>query len=327
MSAKYSNLEGIPISMAVWLAEDTYDHNSDTKTISATALMKPVKQICMLNRIPAGDGVTDISSLVASKMGSSIHESIENAWLNNYTQSLKDLGYPPGLIKSIVINPKLEDLTEDTLPIYMELRSSKVVNDVTVSGKFDFVGDGRLEDFKSTGVFAFMSGSNDSKYILQGSIYRWLNPEIITNDYMAIQFIFTDWKKVESMSNPKYPKTRLKEHVLPLKSIEETDAYIKNKLSLIDKCMDLPEEEMPMCTDEDLWRTDPVWKYYKSGKISPRSTKNFPSMSEANNHRVNDGSVGIVVEVKGQVKACNYCNVASICQQRLTYIADKSLKI
>ena len=40
-----TNNTNLPLSIAVWLACDDYDYNNDPYTISATTLLKPLKQI------------------------------------------------------------------------------------------------------------------------------------------------------------------------------------------------------------------------------------------------------------------------------------------
>ena len=328
---KYLNTNGVPLSVAVWLATDDYDGNSsDSKTISVTSLLKPLKQIVLAARIPQTDIAHEISGNISSSLGSAVHTAIELAWKSNYKKALADLGYPQRVIDLVRINPtdqEVEDANGDIIPVYMEQREQKLIAGWTVTGKYDFIIEGRLEDFKSTSTYTFTSGNNDEKYILQGSLYRWLNPNKITSDTMAIQFIFTDFQAMlATPSNPKYPKHRFHEHKLELKSLASTEAYVINKLGQIDHFLNSPEEDIPQCTDEELWRDPPKFKYYASGKISPRSTKNFDTYIDAHAHKSAAGK-GIVVEAKGTVKACKYCPAAPICKQKDQYILDGSLKL
>ena len=322
---KYLNNYGISLSMAVWLAEDTYDHNNASNHISTTALLRPIKQIVLGSRIPKGDSTEDIISLVPSKMGTAIHDSIEGAWKRNYATSLKDLGYPPGVIKNILINPEPEELYDGCIPIYMEKRTVKQVGKWLISGKFDFVGDGRLEDFKSTGTYTYTHKTSDKSYIAQGSIYRWLNPTIVTSDWMAIQFLFTDFQ-AHMVKTVGYPAARVLEYVLPLDPIDQTEKFVLNKLNLIEFLHDKPEEDIPECTTEELWRSEAKFKYYGSGNVTARSTKNFDTQVEANTYMASKGK-GIVIEAKGEVKRCKYCSAAPICKQKDVYLADGSLKL
>lgn len=319
----YSNTNAVPLSLAVFLASDNYDH--DDATISATSLIKPLRQIILSTRVDNSASSVDLVNMVASRMGSAIHDGIERAWLDNHKVALSALNYPAKVIEKILINPKPADLKEDSIPIYLEQRAYKQVGNYKVSGKFDFVGDGRVEDFKSTSTYTAINNTNDAKYILQGSIYRWLNPEIITRDDMAIQFIFTDWSAARARAEPNYPQQRIQQRVLKLMSIQATDHYVKSKLDQIDRYMAVEEQAIPLCSDEDLWRSDPVFKYYKNPEKTARSTKNFDTMQEARLRQIEDGGKGIVIERPGQVTACKYCSAFSVCSQKDALIAQGDL--
>ena len=173
---KYANTSSVPLSLAVFLASDFYDHDQDENTISATALIKPLRQIVLSARVPEDMTPVDLVNMVPSRMGTAIHDAIERSWKLNYRMALRLLGYPNHVIEKIRINPKPEELTDGLIPIYMEQRAHKKVGKFTISGKYDFIGDGRVEDFKSTSTYTAMNNTNDEKYIWQGSIYRWLNP-------------------------------------------------------------------------------------------------------------------------------------------------------
>lgn len=323
--SKYANTSSVPLSLAVFLATDNYDHDQDQNTISATTLIKPIRQIVLGARVPEDMTPVDLVNLVPSRMGSAIHDAIERSWKDNYTNALANLGYPKRVIEKIRINPKPEELTDGMIPVYMEQRAHKKVGKFTISGKYDFIGDGRVEDFKSTSTYTAMNNTNDEKYIWQGSIYRWLNPAIITKDEMAIQFIFTDWSKAKAMQDPKYPQQRIQQRLLPLKSLQETDAFINRKLNQIEQYWDAKEEDIPLCTDADLWRSEPVFKYYKNPEKRARSTKNFDNRHDAQLRYIEDGSVGIVVEQPGQVTACKYCPAFAVCSQKDALIASGDL--
>lgn len=330
-----SNDGNIPLSLAVWLAEDTYDHNPDPNTISVTTLMKSVRSTILGNRVAKSGNAPaqDIAGKIPSKMGTSLHDGIEHAWINNYKSSMADLGYPQAVIDSIAVNPDEAFLAAnpDCIPVYLEVRTEKEVLGIKISGKFDFVADGRIEDFKSTGTYSFTHKTSDDKYILQMSIYRWLNPEKITRDDAAISFIFTDWKALEAKINPSYPQSRLLEYPLELMSYAETEAWVKGRITELKNSIDLPEADLPLCTDEELWRKPGQFRYYKDPQkaLDPnaRSTKNFDNLMDANDRLAKDGFVGAVVERKGQVGFCKYCPAAPSCSQFDALIADGSLKL
>ncbi len=329
---KLTNSKNIPLSLALWLGWDTYAHSDNPHQISVTTLIKPLKQIIMGQR--AGEGMSestqDVSSMIASAMGTSLHNGIEAAWCSEQApEILRSLGYPKRVVERMVINPEDgEDLT-DKIPVYTERRTNKQVGKWTISGEFDFCAEGTVRDFKSTGTYTYTHKTNDDKYALQGSMYRWLNPEIITSDRMYIDFIFTDWSALSARTQSGYPESRVMEYPLTLRSVEETDAYIKHKLSMLEELATAEEELIPSCTKEDLWASDPVYKYYnaKAAVTMKRATKNYKTMHEAEAHRVRDGSMGVVIMQRPVVKACRYCPGLSVCKQGQGYLNDGSLKL
>ena len=343
----YTNTGGVSLPLALYLATDHYDHHPNT--ISATGIMKAIRPSVLASRVPADLSQTDIMSLVKSRTGTSIHDGLEKAWQNpaKRERSLLSLGYPKSVVDRIMVNPlklllkhgyqqavndpdlyvERDDVTDKTIPIYMEIRSFREVAGHTVGGKFDVVAEGRVRDLKTTGTFTWVNDTKTDDYQLQGSIYRWLNPKLITDDVMAVDFIFTDWAAYNVKSQKNYPAQPAMTKHIPLLSLDQTDHYIRQKLAQFDQYKTAHEADLPQCTDKELWRKEAVFKYYKSGKVGNRSTKNYPTSREAFDHLAKDGGVGIVVEKPGQVNACKYCHAFPICTQKDGLIADGSLVI
>ena len=319
----FENSTGVPLSMAVYLATDHYDYIPNT--ISATGLMKPIRQTILGPRVPASLATNDILSVVKSRLGTSIHDGFEKAWVGgHYINAMQKLGYPQGVIDRITVNPEGE-LASDAIPVYLEIRSFREIDGVTISGKFDFVAEGRVEDLKTTSTYTWVNGTKTDDYRTQGSIYRWLNPEIITADTMLIQFVFTDWMGAKAKADPRYPQRQTEKLEIPLMSLAETEAYIRGRLKQFKAHRDLPEADLPLCTDKELWRKDPAFKYYKNPDKRTKSTKNFNTLLEAQVRLVEDNNVGIVVTVPGKVIACNYCAAYPICTQKDAYLANGTL--
>lgn len=328
---RFTNNTGISLPVAVWLAHDDYDHRNEERYISATSLLKPTRQLILAGRAnKAGTSIPDIAGEVSAAMGQSFHSGIERAWHpEHYKTNLRKLGYPARVIDLVRINPTAEELAEnpDILPVYIEQRAVRELDGYLIGGKYDMVIEGRLQDFKSTSTFTYKNQTNVHKYCQQGSIYRWLNPEKITDDYIYIQYIFTDWSANFAKSDPKYPRSRVLEFPVRLMSIGETEQFIRSKLRDLSRLQDTPEKELPLCSADELWRSDPVFKYYKDPTKTGRSTKNFDSLHEANLHLANQGGVGIVRSVPGEVKACRYCPAFALCSQKDDLIASGDLKI
>jgi hypothetical protein len=319
------NESDIDLSVAVWLATDTYEH--DDTVISATGLIKPIKQTVLAARVPATKKMGDVVNNLASSIGTAIHDSIENAWVNHYETALASMGYNKAVIASIMVNPTDDDVkaNPDKIFVYTEKRVKKSINGVTISGEYDFCAEGRVEDFKSTGTFTYEKGVKVDDHRLQGSIYRWLDPTVITQDVMSIQFIFKDWKQNLAKTSNTYPKAPVVSQTIELLSYEDTEKWITERINKIQECMDLPEEQLPRCTEKELWQDKAVYKYFADPlKTTGRSTKNFDSSQEAENRRNGKGK-GVVIPVMGKVRACNYCDGFMACKQKDEYVRNGTL--
>ena len=323
---KITNNFNISLSLAVWLLHDEYDYVNEPNYISVTTLMKPLRHIILPRRIPRELVETDVSDFIARALGHSLHDSIEKAWVKGYRRILSLLGYPEAVIDRIRINPTPEELaaTPNAIPIYLEQRAKKTVTvngmTWTVGGKFDMVAEGIVHDNKSTSAYTWVYGGRDEEHQQQGSLYRWLNPDKITEDFIRINYIFTDWQKSQAKQNPNYPQKRVESKDIVLLSEAEVQRWVEWKLQLVMKYWDAPERDIPNCTDEELWMSDPKFKYYADpAKTSGRSTKNFDSLLEANAFKAEKGNKGIIITVPGEPKRCDYCDAFPLCTQKDKY--------
>lgn len=335
-----SNTTGLGITMALWLGTDMYDYAPmDAPTdglpiLSVTQLLKPTKALILANTMPQEDLTQELANQAPNRIGQSIHLAIEAAFENpNRDIILKDLGFPPGLVDKLALNPTPEFLKKhpDTIPMYIERRAYRKIKttsgtEVWISGKFDQVINGAPEDNKSTKVYSYikMDQSEEGDYALQMGMYKWLNPKLITADMGKINFIFTDWKASDMARMPGYPPKPVMEMPVALMDEDAAERFIRAKLDDIEKNAGLPQDKMVRCTDKELWRGDDVHKYYadpETAKNGGRATKNFDTYASALAHKQQKGK-GIVVTVPGKVRRCSYCDAAPACTQRLEYQTD-----
>ena len=317
------NKNEFPELIVPWLLNDKYEYINEEKYLSATTIIRPVREIILSKRVTNNEPI-DLNSLVPSRIGSSLHESLQNLWLSgDYKKALALSGYPENFINKIRVNPT-EPSEKDTCDIYVEQRTIKPLNGWLIGGQFDLVFNGQLNDYKTTSVITYTSGSRQSEYVLQGSIYRWLNSNIITEDTININYIFTDWNKFQTTTNPNYPKNRCVSAKYPLLSLPEIEFKLTNKLNELNKYWNQEEKDIPECPEESLWISESVYKYFSNPlKTTGRSTKNFSSLAEAKKYWLQEKQgKGVVIEQKGEPKKCKYCRAYSICSQRRKYFPD-----
>lgn len=316
MTKRYTNVEEVPLALAVWLASDYYAYDDRPNAISVTTLMRPLRQIILPSRIPDGMGLASLPDMMDNRIGSAIHDAIERAWKHNHVKAMQMLGYPQRVIDMVIVNPAPGTDLTDRIPIYTEMRNDKQVGKWIITGEFDFVGQGRVQDFKAMKVWAYLNQVNNGKFILQGSMYRWLRPDLITDPQMDIHFIFKDWQRTKALIDPKYPSRSFKKQTFDMLSLPETDHYIRSKLADIDRYWDVAEPQLPKCTDDDLWRKDPVWKFYLSGDTTKKASKVCHSAQEAILYQASKGGRGTIKEVPGEVTACKWCPAFQACSQK-----------
>lgn len=327
--ATITNNSGLSLSMSVWLAHDDYTNGSDEfegqDVISATGLLKSTRATILSARVPTGTSVPDVTDRIPARFGHAIHDSIEDTWQKHYRTAMAALGHPQKLIDKVVINPDPENVPKGGIPIYLEKRAFREIivdgHKIIVSGKFDQIINGEINDTKTTSVWSYLSGSKTDDYTIQGSIYRWLNPKMVTSDIMRIQHIFTDWQRNMVKTRADYPEHRVKEFTCELMAETETEAWIARKIRELISNQGLDEPDIIRCTEKELWMSEPQFKYYTDPKKAAeggRSTKNFPSYPAAAAHCNKQGK-GVVVTIPGEAKACGYCPAASVCSQRLEY--------
>lgn len=324
---KYTNKTNISPALAIFLLHDDYDLDERANAISATSIIKPVRQIVLALQNKNLSKEVDLVDLIASSTGTAIHDRCEKAW--NTPETLEKAYNLWQLSEEqkqkIKINPKTVE--EGDVPIYVEQRTSKEIADFIITGKFDLILDGTLNDYKTTSVWTYIFDSNAENYTLQGSIYKWLNPDKVLSDYININYVFTDWSSAKARQDSQYPQSRTLTKKYPLLSIAETEQWLLNKLTEIKANLPRAQEHLPLCTKEELWETDTKFKYYKNANNLAKATKVFDDINSALSRQASEGGIGTIIEVKGEVKACRYCPVVDLCTQAQEFIKDGRLTL
>lgn len=318
----YSNKANLPFALAVWCAHDEYSFKPDARKISATSLLAPLRSTILIRKYPELKNADDLVDRFASRRGTAIHDSIEKALLtdsNARKAILKDMGWSEESIDSIIINPPQNaDYPITAIPMYVEQRFSKTLDDWTVSGQFDLVFNGELHDFKTTSVVTYIKDSRREDYILQGSIYRWIVPNIVKSDTITINYIFTDWNKTKAEITQNYPRYPMLAVKYPLMSLDDTEKYIKSRLSTLTAYEN--QDSLPECSTEELWQAPAEYKYYSDG--GNKCLKKFNSYDEALAYQTSKGK-GFIKTIAASPKRCLYCSAYKVCTQKDKYFSEQ----
>lgn len=305
-----NNEKHVSLPLQLWCVDSTYSGSREDKHISCTELLNPVQCFILSRRAEkTAQQDTDVLDYWKAQIGTAIHSGVASAWVDRYQVNLAKLGYSEDYISRIKINP--EEVLPKDIPVYVEQRVSKEILGWTVHGQYDMVFDGQLIDFKSTSTFTYENKTKDKDYIMQGSIYRWLAPEKITSENIAINFIFTDWKDQKAAA-PSYPSAPLLEYRLPLLSLSQIQTFVLDKITRINTALE--SGVVPECTHDEMKWTPSTYAYYSGTSTTGRATKVFDTYHEALRHKVDKGK-GTVQERLGKPIQCKYCKGKSLCNQ------------
>lgn len=335
-----TNKHDIPLPLAVWLVTHEYDSQAHIPNyMSATTLLRPVRQVVLSERVRKDKKLSktvtkDVSDFFNARRGTSFHDSLEYVWRNNKlrTEALLTLGFTKEDAEAVIINPEPEQLTDDVIPVYVELRSFRKLGKYTIGGKFDLAIENTLFDHKSTSVWTFLKDYMEEEYIIQMSIYRWLNPQLELDDTCHIQMIFTDWdKNFTKNKDPnseivqKYPKTPMVDYPITLWSEEKTEAWLKQRIEEYELAKGLAETDIPLC--EDVWQGDTVYKYFSDPK-NKRATKSSDKLEELQVLKAKNGK-GVIFMEEGKVRRCNpkFCDGYAMCTQKDEYLGKGLLDL
>lgn len=299
------NIKPISRLMGHWLETDYYPTNDNNKFLSATTILKSDRQIILSKK---SNNTPKPMSMLALRIGTAIHDSIEKSWLKSKNTN------------NIVINPTDLSLVKDKDVLYLEQRKEKSFNSFIISGQFDACLNGQLEDYKTSSVQSYILNPVNMDYIMQLSIYKWLNPDIVTSEYGIINYIFKDWNQSKASVGVDYPSQPIISKKVKLLTNEQVEEYLLNRTNSLLESLDKPDNELPYCTEDELWsRTRTQYQYF-SKETNKRANKNFKTQEEADEYLAEKGYIGTIKikTIKPKIIKCKrYCVAHNECNQYL----------
>ena len=226
---KIVNRTKLPEVIFQYLSKDFYDLKPDSNTISATGLLRPIRETILTHR--HSDNIEiDAADRIWALFGTAVHMALEKGNLSEHQEER--------------INIEFEGYN--------------------ISGKFDILHDGYLKDFKTTSAFTLCYGDRTKEWAKQLSIYRWLyykkhGKELPLKGYVIA--ILRDWAARDVGRVNNYPDSPIKEIELELMTIAEVTNMITAMITNLKTCNDLPDNSLPICTEEENWKGKKCEKY------------------------------------------------------------------
>jgi len=203
--------------------------------------------------------------------------------------------------------------------ILTEVTLSHTINGMMFSGTFDrfTISTGLLDDYKTTGVYAYMNAEARKKWDAQLNVYAFLLRE---NGYEVnaaqITAIFKDFSpsKLFSSGYPKKPIATFPVKLYEHKLIKE---FLTRRVKLH---KDAQMGNVAECTSKEMWQTSDTFAVTTPTRT--RAIKVFPTEALAKAFMLGDGAKygdkAYVEKRPGERKRCDqYCSVSKVCPQNI----------
>ncbi len=278
-----TNQHHLPLPIYRAILNNTYSGQGHASFSSVTGLLKGIKQFVLEQRHQE-DLEEDASDRIWSLMGSAIHSVLEKSE------------------------------TDDNLA---EIRLQTSIDDKILTGGVDLYENGIIYDFKFTSVWSFLNNSRILDWTRQLNMYAYLYKKAgFEVKQLRIIAIYRDWQKSRYKNlkeNERYPK-QVEEIEIPLWDMDETEVYIRERFSLIEEALELPDDMIEPCSSDERWEDDPVFAVVKKG--ASRASKLCQSLNDANEYlgQQKEKDSFIIEHRKGISKKCQeYCPVSKYC--------------
>ena len=308
----FTNNSNIPRELAIFaiFCAAQYDGKPTTKDfISVSDFMTPMRKLIYKIQNPAtpSSEPIDVATIMKSSKGTAMHSVLEQAlaWYGGYTQ---------------------------------EVRSEKVLNGVTIHGKFDLIDNetNTIKDLKNISNYAYKKLIDDiklldsldnsltlkdkfqiiptyTKFQFQLSAYRWLNSDLNLNPWGDIIFSLNDGGGME-----RFPIDNF--HRFPLLSYEEIEEFLIDHINELH--MHLANGTLPDCSDSDRGYIPAEFKLQRvsptNGTMTTVRGSKFSNEAEFRAFIRKSGKPGDQEVIQpARYMLCNYCQFNTICTQPL----------
>jgi hypothetical protein len=281
---EYTNRYNLPEELYNALTKNRYiadDENGDMTTdYSISALVAPTRQTILKRRYP------DCAA----------RDCIENVWL----------------LFGNMMHALLEEHGSDES--ITEKRFYKKILDKTISGQIDHYKNGIVTDYKTTSTYKYVKRSFDD-WSAQLNSYAELCEEYGHKvDAIRIIAVFKDWKKRDLKTVKNYPPAEIV--IIPLLkwSKDARERYMYNRVKALVDAESLADDQLPLCTEEEIWSRFTAFNVLKVGN---KVGRNFETREEATRYLVGKNIADYVItrRTSPPLRCLEYCSASTKCSQ------------
>lgn len=194
------------------------------------------------------------------------------------------------------------------------------LNGRKISGKFDCFLNGALYDYKTCSVWKRIMG-DWSEYIAQLNIYDYMLGLCgVKVNILYIIAWYLDWNKGRPWDRPEgYPEDEIELiHIDEKWSRNIQKDYLYSRIDLQKEAEPLPDDDLPHCTDEEMWSKPSTWAVMRPGQKRAVRTKDLNSKEDCEEYirksTAKDKDSFIIEHRPGTRTRCaEYCHCNAFC--------------
>jgi len=252
---------------------------------SASMLHNPVRQVLLVRRHDQ-EIEEDVSDRIWALLGTAVHYILEKA-----------------------------EGAYELVETYLE---QEFLPNVTVSGTVDHYIDGTISDYKVTSAWSVLFGSRIPDWESQLNVYAFLfRQESIEVNQLQVVAILRDWSRKKAYEDMAYPQGMITVVPIRLWTYDEQYEYIMDRVEGFESYKDVPDDELPFCTDEERWKDPAKFAVMKNGRKSALRVLDSEGAARQYLDEKCDGDPKCYIEKRPSVarRCADYCAAAPFCNQ------------
>ena len=220
----------------------------------------------------------------------------------------------------LIFGTAVHSILENTKESFFEIKENKLIVDLPngykISGQFDLYNFelAKITDWKTAAVWKVIFNDWDD-YKKQTLLYCWMQEQKgLPAREGEIVALLKDWSKTKAKFDKNYPQHPVHKEswLFTDEDLENIYKWLLEKFAEIERCEQLPDHELPLCSAEERWAEAPKFAVMKQG--NKRAIKNYETREEAEQRVQELGLNYYVEERKGVDKKCSeYCSCCEFC--------------
>ena len=197
------------------------------------------------------------------------------------------------------------------------------IDGIPIVGRPDLSHQLTTWDYKITSAWSMVfERGGRSDWHAQLNIYRWLRlKNNLPTENIKVCAILRDWQRSKA-NDPDYPPVPVVIIDIPSWADEKVESYLKERIRMHLEAERLPDNELPLCTDEDMWSKPTTYAIIKNGQKRASNVTDDKALAEQ--RLLAYGPNYHIVERPSKRSRCEgYCEVAPFCSQFKEYKEGK----